>query len=117
MSEVDPFDIRAQEREETFRIECEREAQHLEIEDLKWLMSDKRGRRVVWRLLDKTGVYRSSFTGNSTTFFNEGARNVGLQLLLEINQFCPDRYAQMVTEQRERDDKRPNADDRWRKQH
>lgn len=67
-------------------------------EDLKWLMGHRPGRRIVWRLLDRAGVYRTSFTGNSTTFFNEGARNVGLSLLSEIHEVCPDAYVLMLKE-------------------
>ena len=36
------------------------------------------------RMLDATGVNSNSFTGNSTTFFNEGKRQVGLELLGRI---------------------------------
>jgi len=66
-----------------------------------WLMGNKRGRRIMWRLLEKTGVYRCSFTGNSTTFFNEGQRNVGLMLTAQIHEHAPDAYALMLKERRE----------------
>lgn len=66
--------------------------------DLKWLMSDKRGRRVVWRLLGETGLFRSSFTGNSETFYREGRRAVGLMLLDWVQQVSPDGYLLMMKE-------------------
>jgi len=66
--------------------------------DIRWLMSDPRGRRIVWAFLEETGIYRSSFTGNSTTFFNEGRRDVGLKLLAEINEIAVDQYTLMVKE-------------------
>jgi hypothetical protein len=69
-------------------------------DDLQWLMADKRGRRVMQRLLDKAGIYRSSFTGNSETFFREGERNVGLYWVARIHEVCPDRYLLMIKEQR-----------------
>lgn len=78
----------------------EEKARRLETDDLKWLMSDKRGRRVMWRLLETTGVYRSSFTGNSETFFREGQRNVGLRLLSDIHEHCPDAFVVMLKEHR-----------------
>jgi hypothetical protein len=71
------------------------------LDDIKWLMGSRRGRRIVWRLLERTGVFRSSFTGNSETFFREGMRNVGLMLMAQINEACPEQYTQMVQEQRE----------------
>lgn len=97
---VDPFDLKGQE-------EAQKEAKKLadfeektETEDLKWVMSNKRGRRFVWRLMERTGIYRTSFTGNSTTFFNEGQRNIGLMLVSEIHEVCPDQYTLMVKENR-----------------
>lgn len=76
----------------------EEKARRQEVDDLRWMMSDKRGRRVMWRLLETTGVYRSSFTGNSETFFREGQRNVGLKLLADIHENCPDAFVTMLKE-------------------
>ena len=69
-------------------------------DDFKWLMDDKRGRRIMWRLLERTGVFRSSFTGNSETFFLEGQRNVGLMLMAQIHDACPEKYTAMLEEQK-----------------
>ena len=44
------------------------------------LLDDEAGRRFVWWLLEQTHVFQNSFTGNSTTFFLEGERNVGLKI-------------------------------------
>lgn len=71
-----------------------------QIEDLRWLMSDKRGRRVMWRVLEQAGVYRSSYTGDNTTFFNEGQRNMGLWLMDEITTHCLTEYTEMLKENR-----------------
>lgn len=70
----------------------------IELADVKHLMSSREGRRFIWRMLDRTGVYRTSFTGNSTTFFNEGMRNIGLLLMADINEACADMYVQMMME-------------------
>lgn len=99
MNHFDPLDIRSQERATAAADERARLAAQLEEDDFKWLMSNKRGRRIVWRLLERTGVYRSSFTGNSETFFREGMRNVGLMLMAQINTICPGHYATMLQEQ------------------
>lgn len=69
-----------------------------ELADLKMVMDSLEGRRFVWRLLDKAGVFRTSFTGNSATFFNEGMRNIGLIVMADLNESCPDKYLQMMTE-------------------
>lgn len=52
----------------------------------------------MWRYLGKCGLYKSSFTGNSTTFFNEGMRNIGLQMLADITEADADSYAKMAKE-------------------
>ena len=114
MTSFDPLDLRGQEKALADQGERNKLALHTEQEDFKWLMGNKRGRRIVWRLLERTGVYRSSFTGNSETFFREGARNVGLMLLDQIHTITPDQFAVMLKEQK---DVRNNADDGRRNEH
>lgn len=100
----DPFDLDQQDaaneaREVTARLETK-----TENDDFLWLMSSKRGRRVVWRMLQKAGVYRVSFTPDALqTAFNEGGRNVGLQLTAQIFELCPERFAEMAAEAKEKD--------------
>lgn len=66
--------------------------------DIKWLLADERGRRLFWRWMSEAGVFRSSFTGNSETFFREGERNRGLKLLDDLNAHAPEAYALMQQE-------------------
>lgn len=100
MNRSDPTDIRSREKQEAIRKEAARKTAEQEAEDFKWIMADKRGRRVVWGLLERSGLYKSSFTGNSETFFREGARNVGLQYMALIHEHCPEKYNLMVSEQK-----------------
>lgn len=96
----DPHDLaEAQAQQEARELE-EKLAREQEVNDLKNVMSDKSGRRFVWSLLEKTGLYRSSMTGNSQTFFLEGQRNIGLMLIAQINEHCLDEYALMLAENR-----------------
>jgi hypothetical protein len=98
-TEYDPFDTA--EREE---LDADRKAAVQldllnEINDLQWLMGNKRGRRIVQRLLAKTGLYRSSFNNSgSVTAFNEGQRNFGLRLMALIEAHCSDQYILMLQE-------------------
>lgn len=69
-----------------------------DTEDFLWVMDTKQGRRFIWRLLEDAGVFQSSFTGNSETFFREGQRNVGLKVLSRIHDLCPDKYSIMLNE-------------------
>lgn len=70
-----------------------------EESDFKWLMSSKRGRRIVWRLLEQSGVFRSSFNPTAMVMaFNEGNRNYGNRTLALLHQSCPEQYPQMMKE-------------------
>lgn len=96
----DPTDLNAHSRNaETQNLE-QAVVRRQEVEDLKWLMGHKQGRRFVTRLLDKAGVYRTSFTGNSETFFREGQRNLGLFVLMEVMEVAPEQFAKMLEEQK-----------------
>lgn len=102
MSYTDPTDIEAQAKTREERAERERLAAKVEAEDLVWLLSSKRGRRIAHRMLERAGVFRLSFNANSMTMaFNEGMRNEGLRLLSQINTVAPERYAEMQREARE----------------
>lgn len=113
MSDFDPTDLQGnEEREAEAKAEAKRTVDQ-EIEDLKWLMSDKRGRRIMYNLLAFTGVFRNPFTGNSETFFRCGMMNVGQKYLGDINEHAAERYNQMVTEKQLYDER--NAERRARK--
>ena len=70
-----------------------------ELADFIEIMNTPAGRRFIWRLLELTGFQKSSFTGNSTTFFNEGMRNVGLIIWADLQE-RPDLLVQMMNEAR-----------------
>ena len=95
----DPFDISAQEKSQSDTETRARLAQKAEEDDYQWLMSSRRGRRVVWRLLEQAGVFRSSFNPTAMQMaFNEGNRNFGIRTLGLIHQYCPELYPQMMKE-------------------
>jgi hypothetical protein len=109
MSNYDPLDVRGQERSKEAQVLRDRLAAENEQADLKWLMGSKRGRRIVWRQLDRAGVFRLSFNTNAMTMaFAEGNRNEGLRTISQIHALCPELYPVMVKEQT--NDNR-NADD------
>ena len=62
------------------------ELHRLDQESLKNILKTVDGRWFLMRLLDATGVMANTFTGNSTTFFNEGKRQVGLEILARITE-------------------------------
>lgn len=83
----------------------DKEAARRQIEksDLMWILADPRGRRFIWRLISRCGVFKSSFTGNSTTFFNEGTRDVGLWATAEVVEVRPEAYLEMMVESQKED--------------
>jgi len=97
--DIDPFNLEDAIDEQSKRA---RFAADMEINDLKWLMSNKRGRRFVYRLLERAGVWRLSFNTNALSMaFAEGTRNEGLRLLAQLTEHCLDRYTEMLQEQKE----------------
>jgi hypothetical protein len=68
-------------------------------EDFRWLMGDARGRRIVWDLLARAGLFRSSLAASAElTAFNEGRRDLGLVTLADVMRLCPEQYARMQAE-------------------
>lgn len=100
---IDHLDPQEQAEIEAFEAEIHRLAREQDRSDLCWLMSDKRGRRIMWRLLEQAGVFRTSFTAPNamTVSYNEGRRTIGLAFLAEVHDNCPVRYNDMVKEHQE----------------
>ena len=70
-----------------------------DIDDLKKVLKLPEGRRMVWKILSETGVFRASFSLNSMqTAFHEGKRDVGLKLIMAMDEAEPMAYAQMLRE-------------------
>lgn len=94
MTDIDPEHQKA--------AEAQAEVRRVQVEDVKWLLAHKAGRRFVWRLLEQAGVYRTSFNNSgSVTAFNEGQRNIGLMLVAEIQELVPERYLDMLKERKD----------------
>ena len=99
MSSYDPTDIRSQERAKAEADTRNKLNKDTEESDIKWLMGSKRGRRIVWRLLDQAGTFRLSFNTNAMQMaFAEGNRNAGNRLLAVIHSQCPELYPVMLNE-------------------
>lgn len=99
MNDFDPVDVRGQERAKADKAARDRLVRETEDADIRWLMSSKRGRRILWRLLDQSGVFRLSFNTNAMSMaFAEGNRNFGLRALATIHSLCPELYPTMVKE-------------------
>ena len=99
MSNFDPLDTQAQERAKATKAARDKLVRDEEIGDIKWLMGSKRGRRILWRLLEQSGVFRLSFNTNAMQMaFAEGNRNFGNRTLTLIHAHAPELYPTMVKE-------------------
>jgi hypothetical protein len=95
----DPTDLKRLERDAEAEEVGARERRRKELEDLRWLLGHPQGRRIVVRLLDEAGVYRSSFNhSGSVMAFNEGKRHVGLFLIAELTEASPDGFMKVLKE-------------------
>jgi hypothetical protein len=111
MSSYDPTDIRSQERAKSEIDKHDQLAKETEESDLKWLVSTKRGRRIVWRLLEQAGVFRMSFNTNALQMaFSEGMRNYGNRTLAALQDVSPDSFVMMMKEAKENDRRNNDAD-------
>jgi hypothetical protein len=67
--------------------------------DLADLLRYKAFRRYVWRWIRDCGVFKLSYTGNAETYFKEGQRNIGLNMLEEIKKADPKVMVEMMLEE------------------
>lgn len=76
-----------------------RKRRQVELDDLKQVLSTPSGRRFITRLLDQTGLLASDmFTGNSTTFYNLGKRDVGLWVYNEMMKAKPESMIEIMND-------------------
>jgi hypothetical protein len=95
----DPTDLKGQEAERDDKATRLRLLAEVEQLDVKWLMGSKRGRRIVWRLLEQAVVFKATFDTNALRMaFNEGKRFFGTRTLDLIHTSCPELYALMLKE-------------------
>lgn len=72
-------------------------------ETLKYLMNNTSGRAFVWRKLEDSSVFVTTFNDSPMRMaFNEGRRAIGLKLWDDILRHCPDQYSLMMREANER---------------
>jgi hypothetical protein len=68
-------------------------------DDMRWLMADERGRRLIWHWLGDAGIFRSSYNADALTMaFNEGQRNRGLAIQAQVMRHAPEQFILMLAE-------------------
>lgn len=75
------------------------EVQHnLLCSNMRDVTKTRSGKEVIWAILAMCGLYSESFTGNSQTFYMEGKRAVGLEILQLMEDTDKTLYARMLLE-------------------
>ena len=82
----------------------ERWTREQELADIRHLLSLVQFRRFVWRYLGRCGLYQTSFSDAANqTYFLEGKRQVGLEIMADITEADPDSYLRMMNEAKVRE--------------
>lgn len=80
-----------------------KEAEHgeaLKLDEIRKVMQSSPGRQWMYGLLERCHCYSTSFIAGApdASAFREGERNIGLQLLIDIQNAAPDLYLTMIQE-------------------
>lgn len=63
----------------------EKRKRDMELNDIRFLLNDARGRRVLWRLMENAKTFESVYhPSGSTTYYNSGRQDFGRFLMSEI---------------------------------
>lgn len=102
MSQSETFDVYQEDREAIAQQKVAlKTATDADAQDLRAIMSLPAGRRFIWRLLETTHLYQTSFGfGNDRANYLEGERSIGVQLLAKLHKHCFELYQQMERENR-----------------
>lgn len=78
--------------------------EHIELcSDVKQILKTPGGRNVIWNILAMCDLYSDVFTGDNHTFYLEGKRSVGLEILQMMEDADPTGYARLLlTKQKEK---------------
>lgn len=64
--------------------------------DFRELMKDSKARKALWHILDLTGLNADCFTGDNQTFYLEGRRAVGLDIIRFMEDADKTMYPRML---------------------
>lgn len=84
-------------------------------DDLKWLLAQGQGRRIVANLIERAGLGSSAFTGNSATFYRMGVHDYVRDLINDMRRADLAGYRRMEDEvlsaETESSREKPSPDD------
>lgn len=66
-------------------------------DDLRWLIADHRGRRIILRLLEQTAPFTTSYSNDANAMaLLEGRKQLGYFLLRELTGAAPEQMSRML---------------------
>lgn len=68
------------------------------LANVRAVLATTQGKELLWEIMSMCGIYNNTFTGNSSTFFAEGKRAIGLEILGLLSDADPTAYARMQLE-------------------
>lgn len=72
--------------------------------NVREVMKTRQGQEVMWEILGFCGLYDDKFTGDSNTFYLEGKRAIGLQILDMLEMADPTIYARLLLDKQKTKD-------------
>lgn len=98
--DLNPLDIEAAQAALRSEEEREKLARAQYLEDLRFVMGDRRGRNVLRELLGRCGVMRGGFIADPCeASFKAGERNIGLRTVNDMMEVDALAYVKMITEE------------------
>ena len=71
-----------------------------ELSDLEWVLNDRRGRRVLWRLMEKSGAFAAVWDPNAAQMGRKAAwQELGQYIKDEVVEAKSEAFLQMLQEQ------------------
>ena len=69
-----------------------------ELSDLKAVLTETTGRRVLWRLLEHCSAFESIWAEGNRVHYNAGRQDIGHFLMAEIQEADPDALVRLMVE-------------------
>ncbi len=78
--------------------EARKQREREEMDDVRWLMGDPRGRRFMFRLLQRGKVFSPIYVGGADIYRNAARHDFCLQYLSQVLTACPEALQVMQSE-------------------
>ena len=73
----------------------------MELADISAILNTQDGIRFFKRLMEEGMIFRTTYTGNSNGYFNEGRRSLVLKFFDDICEACPEKIPVLIMKEKE----------------